>query len=372
MRACLMLFLLLVTDAGMSLAQTSRMARSQEYWFSVTWFNLAWFNPAQESSLPESGTPQRKTVEDQSQPATSTESSVRPEDAVITLHGVCSSSVGATQEKDESCKTVVSRRDFEFLSNSINLGGKPISTGARQNLAKTYAQYLVYEQPAKNAGLENTERYAEIMRWLRLRMLTDLLREKIVDEFRTPSAAEVARYYQDNVTEFERVHIARIMVPRNAAVLRVEKLEGGKQEQDKKLLAVASEARQRAVKGDDPETIQKDVYSALQIGTVPPTDLGKQARKDFVAAESAELFSLQPGEVSKVETEVASYVIYKVISRETLPESDVKDQISREIARRKIEKANKAITQPVQPVYNDKYFGPPVPEPLPPGKSPHP
>jgi PPIC-type PPIASE domain len=362
MRVCLVLFLLLVTDAGMLLAQTAGIARAQEYGFNL----------AQESSLPESGTPQKKTAEDQSQPSTGTESSVRPEDAVITLHGVCSSPVGATQEKDESCKTVVSRREFEFLSNSINLGGKPISMGARQSLAKTYAQYLVYEQPAKKAGLENTERYAEIMRWLRLRMLTDLLREKIVDEFRTPSDTEVARYYQEHVAEFERVHIARILIPRNAGFHGDDRSEEDKQAADKKLLGLAGESGQRAGKGEDPEQIQKDVYSALGMGAPPPTDLGNQARKDFGAEESAELFSLKPGDVSKVETELASYVIYKVISRETLAENEVKERISREMARRNIEKANQAITQPVQPEYNEKYFGPPAPDVPAPGMPAHP
>jgi hypothetical protein len=372
MRVSLILFLLLITDAGLLLAQTARMAGSQEYLFSVTWFRPALFNLAQESSLPESGTPHKKTVEDQPQPSLSTESAVRPEDAVITLQGVCNGSVGATQEKDESCRTVVSRREFEFLANSINLGGKPISMGARQDLAKTYAQYLVYEQPAKKAELDHTQQYAEIMRWLRLRMLTDLLREKIVEEFRTPSEAEVARYYQEHVAEFERAHIARILIPRNAPIPRAEEAEGEKQERDKKLLALASEARQRALKGDDPEQIQKDAYSALGMSAVPPTDLGSQARKDFAADESTELFSLRPGGVSKLETQLASYVIYKVISRETLLENEVKEQISREIARRNIEKANQAINQAVHPEYNEKYFGPPVPEVPAPGKSPHP
>jgi hypothetical protein len=340
MRVSLILFLFLITDAGLLLAQSA--------------------SPA----------PQRKTAVQQSQP-TNPESSVRPEDAVITLHGVCSASAGATQEKkDESCTTVVSRREFEFLSNSINLGGKAISMGARQNLAKTYAEYLVYEQPAKQAGLDSTERYAEIMRYLRLRMLTDLLREKIAGEYGTPSEAEVDRYYQENVAEFERVHVARILIPRN--VRDDERLEGDQQERDKKLLAVANEARERALKGDDTDQIQRDAYSALRMSAAPPTDLGKQGRKDFVAEESAEIFSLKAGDISKVETEIASYVIYKVINHETLPESEVKDQISREIARRTIEKANQAITQTAQPVYNEKYFGPPVAEPLAPGKAAHP
>jgi hypothetical protein len=339
-RAYLILLFLLATDASMLVAQTAAAAASQ--------VSAAQASPA------------------------SAESSVRPEDAVITLHGVCDGPAGTVDDKKaDSCKTVVSRREFEFLSDSINLGGKPISMGARQNLAKTYAEYLVYEQPAKQAGLEKTERYAEIMRWLRLRMLTDLLREKIVEEYRSPSDAEVARYYQGNTTEFERVHIARIMVPRNVSG-NGDVGSGETAERDKKLLALANEARERVVKGDDPEQIQKDVYRTLGIGSVPPTDLGKQARKDFVKDESAEVFSLTAGDVSKVETELASYVVYKVISKETLGENEVKDQISREMARRNIEKANQAITQSVEPVYNEKYFGPPVAEPMVPGKSPHP
>jgi hypothetical protein len=362
MRACLIVFFLLATDARMLLAQTAAIARPQEYWFCS----------AQACSLSESGTPQKKTAGDQPQPSTVAESSVHPEDAVITLHGVCGRAGGANQEKDASCKTVVSRREFEFLANSINLGGKPITMGARQNLAKTYAEYLVYEQPAKQAGLENSNRYAEIMRWLRLRMLTDLLKEQIVERYRSPADAEVARYYQENIAEFERVHVARIMVPRSVPLPGDEKLETDKREQDKKLLSKASEARERAIKGDDPEQIQKDLYSALGLGAVPPTDLGKQARKDFIAEESEELFSLKPGDVSKIEAEPASYVIYKVIGRETLPEGEVKERISREIARRNIDKANQAITQSVQPEYNEKYFGPPVPEVPASGMAPHP
>jgi len=65
-------------------------------------------------------------------------------------------------------------------------------------------------------------------------------------------------------------------------------------------------------------------------------------------------------------------VSFKVISRETLPKAEVKERISREIARRNIEKANQAITQSVQPEYNEKYFGPPVPDMPAPGMPAHP
>lgn len=358
MRVGLILFLLLASVVGNLRAQTAGIAMPQD--------------KMPEASAPaDSGTPQKKETADRTQASTNAQSPVRPEDAVITLHGVCASSAGGTEKKDQSCATVVSRREFEFLVSSINLGGKPMSMGARQNLAKTYAEYLVYEQPAEKAGLEKSERYAEIMRWLRLRMLTDLMRGKIAEEYRAPSDAEVDRYYQENVAEFERVHIVRIMIPRNVPPSAEPKPAGEKEKQqrDAKLVAAANEARQRAIKGDDAEQIQKELYNALEIGAPPPTDLGKQGRKDFPTEESAELFSLKAGDVSRVEKELASYVIYKVIDRETLPENALKEQISREISRRNIEKANQAITEAVQPEYNERYFGPPLPEVL--GKSPH-
>lgn len=356
MRGYFILFLLLAINSGPLRAQSSDIARSQANTI-----------PAASSSEP--GAPSKIVTGDQTHPPASPDFSVRPEDAVITLNGVCGST-DADKEKNENCKTVISRHDFEFLANSINLGGKPITMAARQNLAKTYAEYLVYEPAAKKAGLEDSQQYAEIMRWLRLRMLTDLVRDQIVQQYRSPSDAEVASYYQGNVAEFDRAHVARIMVPRNASLPGDEKLE--KSDRDKKLLALANDARQRAVKGEDPEKIQKDLYSALGIGAVPPTDLGNQGRKNFLAEESTEIFSLKPGEASKVETEPASFVIYKVISKDTLSESEAKDQISREISRRNIEKANQTITQSAQPEYNEKYFGPPVPDVPPPGTPAHP
>jgi PPIC-type PPIASE domain len=353
MRVNLVLFFcLLVINAGMLLAQAAPSAPT--------------------ASSPSSSAEQKKPAEGKP-PSTSAESSVGADDTVITLRGVCATPGPVAPEKDDSCKTVVSRREFELLANSINLDGKPISMAARQNLAKAYAEYLVYEEPAKKAGVEDSAQYREIMRWLGLRMLTDVYREQINEQYRTPSDAEVARYYQENVADFDRVHVVRIMVPRNLRLPGEETAQVDKDARNKKLLAVANEAHQRAVKGEDPEQIQKDAYSGLGLGAAPPpTDLGKQGRKDFIAEESAELFSLKVGDVTKVESEDASYVIYKVIGRETLPESEVKAQISREIARGNIEKANQAITQSVQPEYNEKYFGPPAADVPARGKPAHP
>lgn len=299
-------------------------------------------------------------------------SAVAPNDPVITLHGLCREISDANRPTDKPCSTSISKREFELLENSINLNGKPTSPGARQNLAKAYAEYLVYEQPAIKAGLENTNQYAEIMRWLRLRMLTDLLREKIYKDNLQPSENEIAQYYDQHVPDFERAHIARVIVPRNVLLPDEQQFKEKPEERDRRLQDLANSARARLINGEEPELVEKDIYAKLGIGSVPPTDLGQQSRKDFLANEVDELFALKAGGISKVEQELASYVIYKVISRDTLSQDAVKAQISQTIARENIEKANHVITDSVAPEYNAKYFGPPAVDTSAASKSPHP
>jgi hypothetical protein len=71
------------------------------------------------------------------------------------------------------------------------------------------------------------------------------------------------------------------------------------------------------------------------------------------------VFSLAPGQVSKVENE-ASYVIYKINAKETLSEESQKEEISHEIAERKFSDAMRAVSESVKLEFNDAYLGPRV------------
>jgi protein involved in ribonucleotide reduction len=56
-------------------------------------------------------------------------------------------------------------------------------------------------------------------------------------------------------------------------------------------------------------------------------------------------------------------VIYKVISKTTLPEAQVKAEIAREIAQQKYKAAIKAVMDSAQTEFNEQYFGPMAPRP---------
>jgi len=142
---------------------------------------------------------------------------------------------------------------------------------------------------------------------------------------------------------------------------------------DKKALEVANTARERAANGEDPDLVQKDAYSALGLSSPPITNLGANPRSNFPTEETDELFSLVSGQVSKVETEGASYVIYKIASKETLSEDSVKDEISRQIAQSKYDEAMRSINESAKPEFNEAYFGSPKTAPaVSPSASPHP
>jgi len=235
--------------------------------------------------------------------------------------------------------------------NALNPGGQTVSTSGRQNLAQAYVEALAFADAARKAGTEDTEEFREVMFWVRLRTIGDLYRRNLQEKYRTPEPEEIDTYYQEHIGSFERVHLLRILVPR-------ENSSGGdKNEFEKKALAAAQAARTRAVNGEAVEQIQKDVYAGLGLEQPPATDLGSYQRADFLEKEGADVFSLQPGEVSPVETEIKSYVIYKVASKETLKEEQVKADIIHEIAQKKYRDALKAVMDSTQADFNEQYFG---------------
>jgi parvulin-like peptidyl-prolyl cis-trans isomerase-like protein len=284
-------------------------------------------------------------------------SAVAEGQAVITIRGLCTEADGSKGQPGNSCSKQITRKDFERLMNALNPGGQTISTSGRQNLAQAYVEALAFADAARKAGTEDTEEFREVMFWVRLRTVADLYRRNLQEKYRNPEPAEIDRYYQEHIDSFERVHLLRILVPR-------ENSSGGdKNEFDKKALAAAQVARAQAVSGEALEQIQKDVYAGLRLEQPPATDLGTYQRADFLEKEAADVFSLQPGEVSPLETEIKSYVIYKVASKETLKEDQVKADIIHEIAQQKYRDALKAVMDSAQANFNEQYFGRMTPKP---------
>lgn len=274
-----------------------------------------------------------------------------PSKPVITLYGICGEGKLKAASDDSPCIFVMNRQQFESLINALNPGGNAISAKGRQTFAQLYAEALALETAAHRSGMEDTNEFQQVMNWTRLRVAAEFYRRKLEEKYRTPRQEEIDAYYRQHVSSFDRVSVSRILLPRQNGSA------GDNAEFDKKALEVANAAHARAVKGDDIKEVQKDAYSALGLSSPPPVTLGKYGRANFTETEGADVFSLKPGQISPVEVEARSYVIYKVDAKETLSEEEVKAEISREISQQKFKDAIKAITDQAHAEFDEQYFG---------------
>lgn len=278
---------------------------------------------------------------------------------VITVHGVCPEKEKSDTKDATSCNTLITRKEFEDMLAVLNPSGQPLPPNALQNLARTYAEFLALEGAARSSGLEENPQLRDLMNWVRLRTIADFYRRDLQEKYRTPPQEKVDAYYKQHLADFETVKLARILIPKEDLSAR------DKAEFEQKALAAANAAHERAARGDDISQIQKDAYSSLGLTTVPTTEMGTFRRANLTAREGEEVFALKPGGVSQVEVEPKSYVIYKVLSKDTPPEEQVKAEISREISQQKIKDAIKAATDAAAPEFNEHYFGPEILKPPP-------
>jgi parvulin-like peptidyl-prolyl isomerase len=274
--------------------------------------------------------------------------SLAPSDPVLSIHGVCSETENSSSD---DCTVVVSRQRFDDLMNILAPGAQ-VAARMKQSFAKTYAELLAFDSAARESGIDNSPQYRETMQWLQLKTLADLFRRRLEKESRTVSEAEIEGYYCEHISQFEEVKLRRLVLPKNNfAIADTQKFEQNAQR-------VAAELRERAANGEDLERLQKEAYETLGFNGLPPaTDVGNRRRTNVPSEVSEEVFSLRPGEVSKVERETYSFVIYKVEAKWALPEEQVREEISREIAEQKLERALNSITGNIRTELNEKYFG---------------
>jgi hypothetical protein len=272
-------------------------------------------------------------------------------DPVLTIRGVCSTAGTSSERSGGACTTVISRKEFEELM-AIVAPGRKADAGTRQNVAKMYTELLALEAAARKAGIADTPELRWTLQVLRLRTLADSYRRNLEREYATPSSEEIDGYYHREARRFEEVKLRRIVLPKNNFSAT------DKQEFEEKALQVANELRQRAAKGEDFDGLQREGYTRLGFpGSPPSTEVGNRRRASLLSEVADEIFGLDPGQVSKVETEPYSFVIYKVDARRTLPQRVVRDEISKEIFRQKVDNAIKAVTGAVQADLNEGYFG---------------
>jgi bifunctional DNA-binding transcriptional regulator/antitoxin component of YhaV-PrlF toxin-antitoxin module len=199
------------------------------------------------------------------------------------------------------------------------------------------------------------------------------------------SDGDIEDYYRKNEASYEQATLARIYIPKakQIAPAPVTPKAGAKDEAkdtdeektsappppteeqksaaEEAMTKVAADLRARAVKGEDPDTLQKEAYAAAGITSTPPSTKMENKRRATLPPNQQAVMDLKPGEVSEVITDpTGTHYVYKMISKETISLDTVKQEIQRTISRERLADSMKGFQGNVD--LNNAYFTP-VPRP---------
>ena len=289
--------------------------------------------------------------------------SVAPNVAVVVIHGVCPrdaapAKTGPAKDgsgKADTCQTVITKEQFTTMLSGMNLAAQISNPAAMRNFAEGYSQLLALANEGEKAGAENDPRFQELMRIARVRALADSYRHSLDEKYNNPSQQEIEAYYNENIAKYDSFKVERIIVPS----INPSRTPAARAESEKKIQQLASEIRERAARGEETQKLQDEVYKTLALPSTPKTDLGIKRRGTLPSGIEKDLLALKPGEVTKLETEMSGFNIYKLRSRDTIPLEYVKAEITHDLHQKNLEIALKAVTGNVHPELNEQFFGAP-------------
>ena len=308
-------------------------------------------------------------------PAAPSIASVPESTPVITIDGICDISLNgtvkpaapahptasrsasaktSTAESPKSCKTQVTRADFEKLLKAV---APNAPANVNRQIATRYVQLLTAANEGVKLGINKDPEYEEQLAIARLQVLAQTAERKMQTEAANVSEADEKAYYDQNPSAFEEVTLTRIFIPRSPAT-PTSTASAPAQPAAADAQAIAEEAHKQLAAGDDPEKVEKTAYEQLKNTTAPPsTKFGSRRRGSLPPAQEAKIFALTAGEVSEVFSDSIGYTIYKLDSKKQLPFDQVKDDIKRRLTQQHLEDSRQKIVSGSKAEYNDAYFG---------------
>jgi parvulin-like peptidyl-prolyl isomerase len=294
---------------------------------------------------------------------------VGPDDPVITLKGFCADST----LQGDACKTVITKAQFEQLAEALQPGMSP---AMRRNLANGYSSLLRMSAAADKRGLDKGPTFDLLMSFARMQILSRQLTGVLKEESNKVSDADIEDYYKKNEASYEQATFVRIVIPRAKQIKPAvatpkpdEKAaasptpptpptEEQRKAAEEAMTKLAADIRARLVKGEDPDTLQKEAYTAAGLpGNPPNTKVEKPQRRNALPAGQQAVLDLKVGEVSEVISDPnGSHYVYKLVSKETLPLETVKPEIQKTISGQRDRDAMQALQGNAD--LNEAYFGP--------------
>jgi hypothetical protein len=287
---------------------------------------------------------------------------VAPATPVITIPGLCDKPV-ADKSKAATCKTVVTRAEFEQLIAAVAPTIAPPNT---KQLATQYGMALVMVHKAHEMGLDQGPKFQQLMKVARIEVLTKELSQSLQEQTGKISDKDVEAYYHSNEAAFQEIGLQRIFIPLSKQTAETKDAPAGdaakdaaKKEQqasEDAMKKLADELRARAAAGEDFQNLQDEAVAASGFKGKPPVKLGK-VRRTSLPPEQGGVFDLKPGETSQVISNPNGYLVYKAGEKDTVPLDTARGEIFATLQSQRMQEAVEAIQHSATPQLNEKYFG---------------
>jgi hypothetical protein len=375
-------------------------------WLLCVLASLAWGQAA-----PSAAPPARVGTEGAAQvppPSADKSASVSPTAAVITVDGVCqaqpkpAAATGAAAKTatkaapasggSANCKTVITKAEFEKLANAV---APTVTPQLKKQLGSAMPRFIALSAEARKEGIDKSEDYKEMVKFVQMQVLTNLLQKKIQKDAADVPPAEIEKYYKDNPEAYTQYNFDRLFVPRTKQADAAMKDEDEKDqklteeqqkakeaaekakadEAEKSMVKLAEDLQARAAKGEDFAKLQKEAFEAAGMKVDVPNVVLSNVRRTGLQAAHAAAFDLKPGEVSKVISDAGGSYIYKLNSTSELPLDQARNEIHSKLQgdrmREKMDKLNASIKSELNPDYFG-VGGAMPPHPMRPGMPPMP
>src|SRR5271165_1285637 len=318
-----------------------------------------------------------------------------PENAVVlTIKGVCpalpkttaASKTGASKtaatpaKKPADCKTEITRAQLEKIASAVS-PTPTITPQLKRQLESGLPRIIAMSEAAKAKGLDKSPRVVERLKIEKMKVLATELQRTVQEDADKVPETEITDYYKKNPEAYQQFSLDRLFIPRNKQVEAQDKddakepekltdeqqkakeaADKAKQEQgEQELNKLADSLRERATKGEDFVTLQKEAFEAAGTKVEKPTVNLPKVRRTALPPGHAAVFDVKVGEVSAVITDNGGHYVYKVVSAEVLPLEQVKEEIHNKLKGERLKAMMEKYTTSFQVIPNEEYFGPAVP-----------
>jgi hypothetical protein len=342
---------------------------------------LAWGQEAPENE-PAQGTPApgQSAATKAPAPAEVAESAV-----VLTIKGVCSPAVkaaaktgaktaGTAAKKPTECKTEITRAQFEKIASALS---PTMTPQLKRQLENVLPRFMAMSDAAKAKGLDKTPHFDEMMKIVRMQVLTQELQRSVQEQSEKISAEDIEKYYKEHPEAYQQYSLDRLFIPRFKQA-EPEKMEDTKDmtEDQKKAKEAADKAKQEqgeqemnkladslraeAASGADFAKLQKEAFEAAGQKVDNPTVNLPKVRRSGLPPAHAAVFDLKVNEVSQVISDNGGHYVYKVVSEQVLPLDQVKEEIHNKMKADRMKEMMDKYTNSFESIPNVAYFGPPA------------